>query len=129
MKTLLLNSGDTMQDINLDLISQSKTNSMGKMEKIQYILDKVKDGKIVIVEAGLTPEEESTLIEQTMMGINEEFTGIEIESYVEPEQKSSLLSKMFSSFDSKNMTPKLIGPADKVESVYKDTEHLKTRIQ
>lgn len=129
MRRLWLNLGDkNMQDINLELINSSKTDGMGKMEKIRYILDKVKDGKIVVVEGGLTPEEESTLIEQTMMGINEDFTGIEIESYIEPEQSNSMLSKLFSSFTSKRI-PKLIGPADKVESVYKDTEHLKTRIQ
>ena len=129
MKKLFLNSGDQyMQDINLDLISTSKTQSMGEMEKIQYILDKIKEGKIVIVEEGLTPEEESTLVEQTMIGINEDFTGIEIESYKEPEQPSSVLSKLLSSFTTKT-TPKLIGPAGKVESIYKDTEHLKTRIQ
>lgn len=117
-----------MKDINLELISGSKTESMGKMEKIQYILDKVKDGKIVVVENGLTPEEESTLIEQTMMGIDEEFTGIEIESYVEPERSTSLFAKLTEKFTSVK-TPKIIGPAEKVESVYKDTEHLKTRIK
>lgn len=130
MKKSFLNLGDQyMQDINLDLISTSKTQGMGEMEKIQYILDKVKEGKIVIVEEGLTPSEESTLVEQTMIGINEEFTGIEIESYKEkPNTSSSVLSKLLSSFTTKT-TPKLIGPADKVESIYKDTEHLKTRIQ
>ena len=66
----------------MDLISGEKLEKMTSMEKIRLILDKVKKGKIVVLESGLTPAEEVRLIEMTMTEIRvDEFSGIEIESY------------------------------------------------
>ena len=41
----------------MDLISQEKLEHMTSMEKIRLILDKVKTGRIVVLESGLTPDE------------------------------------------------------------------------
>ena len=70
--------------IQIDLISSQKMDELTTMEKIRMILDGVRSDKIVILETGLSPDEESKLIEVTMSEINPDgFTGIEIETEIE----------------------------------------------
>ena len=58
-----------MREVHMDLISGEKLERMTSMEKIRLILDKVKKGKIVVLENGLTSDEEVRLIEMTMTEI------------------------------------------------------------
>jgi len=68
-------------NIKMDLISEDKVNSMGSMEKIRFVLDGVKSGNIVVLEGGLTSEEQMKLIELAMLEVDEDFTGIEMSGY------------------------------------------------
>ncbi|MCZ7404534.1 MAG: DUF2073 domain-containing protein, partial [Candidatus Methanoperedens sp.] len=52
-----------MKGIQMDLISEDKLDSMTSMEKVRLILDEVRNGKILILEKGLTPNEQTKLIE------------------------------------------------------------------
>jgi hypothetical protein len=71
-----------MQGIQMDLISEEKLAEMAPVEKVRFIIDEVRSGKILVLEKGLTPEEEASLIEMTMTLIEPEgFSGIEMESY------------------------------------------------
>ena len=107
--------------VQIDLISGQRMAGMASMEKIRMILDGVHDGNIVILEEGLSPEEESKLIEVTMAEISpDEFNGIEIETYPKSESRdSSLFSRLMGS---EEPTAKLtvIGPADQIETLHKD---------
>ncbi|MEF8852814.1 MAG: DUF2073 domain-containing protein [Haloarculaceae archaeon] len=90
------------------------------MEKIRTILDGVREGNIVILESGLTPDEESRLIEVTMTEISpDEFNGIEIETYPQSQaDDSSLLGRLMGREETKKLT--VIGPADQIETLHKD---------
>ncbi|MFZ2071286.1 MAG: DUF2073 domain-containing protein [Halobacteriota archaeon] len=68
-------------EIEMRLISRDKMESMTSMEKLRFVLDGVKSGNIVVLEGGLTPEEQMKLIELTMIEVNDEFPGIEISGY------------------------------------------------
>lgn len=110
-----------MQGIQMDLVSEDRLAKMPPVEKIRFIIDEVKNGKILVLEKGLTPEEEATLIEMTMTQIQpDDFAGIEMESY--PSQAdSSLLGKLFK----KNVVRTrltLIGPANKLKTLKKDRD-------
>ena len=71
-----------VQEVRMDIVSKTRLSSMTAMEKIRLILDSVHTGKIIVLEWGLTPEEEAKLIEVTMSEItHDDFIGIEIESY------------------------------------------------
>ena len=48
-----------LQGVQIDLISQESLENMTSMEKIHLILDKVRQGTIVILEKGLEPDEQS----------------------------------------------------------------------
>ncbi|WP_394740788.1 DUF2073 domain-containing protein [Natronococcus roseus] len=108
--------------VQIDLISGERMDTLASTEKIRMILDGVHDGNIVILEEGLTPDEESKLIEMTMAEISPDagFNGIEIETYPKSETKdSSLLGRLMGSNES---TAKLtvIGPANQIETLHKD---------
>lgn len=100
--------------IQVNLVSKEKLKKMSPMEKIRMILENVKEGKVVVLESGLTPEEEAKLIELTMLEIDHEnFVGIEVESYP---YKEGFLSKLLGK---KTGRLTLIGPANKVKTISK----------
>jgi len=101
-----------MQGVRIDLISEERLAQMPSMEKIRLILDNVREGTIVILESGLTPEEQSVLIEMTMQEILPDgFSGIEIESYPSKQRPSSVFSRFIKGDDeSRRLT--VIGPAN-----------------
>ncbi|MUV89607.1 DUF2073 domain-containing protein [Halapricum sp. CBA1109] len=107
--------------VQIDMISAERMEGLTSMEKIRIILDGVRDGNIVILEEGLTPDEESRLIEVTMTEISpDEFNGIEIESYPQSgDDEGGFLGRLMG----KESTPKkltVIGPANQIETLHKD---------
>jgi len=116
----------SMREVQMDLISGEKLEKMTSMEKIRLILDKVKTGRIVVLERGLTPDEEVRLIEMTMTEIRvDEFSGIEIESY--PSKKEgSFFDKIFGRSIKGRMT--VIGPANQIRTIEKDKYQISTKV-
>ncbi|WP_254532176.1 DUF2073 domain-containing protein [Natrinema gelatinilyticum] len=112
---------DPSDGVQIDMISGERLDGMATMEKIRMILDGVHDGNIVILEEGLTPDEESRLIEVTMAEISpDEFNGIEIETYPKSDTRnSSLLSRLMGS-DQPDTKLTVIGPANQIETLHKD---------
>jgi hypothetical protein len=110
----------TEDGVQIDLISGERMAGKTSMEKIRMILDGVRDGKIVVLETGLTPDEESKLIEVTMTEINpDDFTGIEIESFPQSETRdTSFLGRLMGRESTSKLT--VIGPANQIESLHKD---------
>jgi hypothetical protein len=106
--------------VQIDLISGERMSNMASMEKIRMILDGVHEGNIVVLEEGLTPEEESRLIEVTMTEISpDEFNGIEIETYPRSRtDNSSLLGRLMGQEQTAKLT--VIGPANQIETLHKD---------
>ncbi|ACV46944.1 MULTISPECIES: DUF2073 domain-containing protein [Halomicrobium] len=106
--------------VQIDLISGEQMDGLTSMEKIRNILDGVRDGKIVVLEEGLSPDEESRLIEVTMTEISpDEFNGIEIETYPRSETSdTSFLDRLMGTQSTKKLT--VIGPANQIETLHKD---------
>jgi hypothetical protein len=106
--------------VRIDMISGERMQGLASMEKIRMILDGVRDGNIVILEEGLSPDEESKLIEVTMTEINpEEFNGIEIETYPRSQTSdSSFLDRLMGRESTAKLT--VIGPANQIETLHKD---------
>jgi hypothetical protein len=108
--------------VQIDLVSAARMEGMASMEKVRLILDGVRDGKIVILEQGLSPDEESKLIEVTMSEINpDDFSGIEIETYPSSSAgKGGLLGRLMGGGDDNKLT--VIGPANQIETLHKDED-------
>ena len=114
-----------VMEVKLNLISKERLEKMGTMEKLRMILDEVKSGKIVVLESGLTPEEEAKLIEMTMLEIDHEnFVGIEVESY--PQKSSSFFSKLFGRKGGRLM---VIGPANRLKTLEKREDIIEALIR
>jgi hypothetical protein len=106
--------------VQIDLVSGDRMDNMTTMEKVRMILDGVHEGKIVILEEGLSPDEESKLIEVTMAEITpDEFSGIEIETYPSSDSgDASLLGRLMGRPEPRKLT--VIGPANRIETLHKD---------
>jgi hypothetical protein len=119
--------------IRVDLLRQSQLTDMGRTEKIRYIIDRVREGRVVILEHGLDPDEHALLIEKTMTEIDhDEFTGVDVESYPEMDSSSdseSLLDRIFNRNrnDSSDLT--VIGPASRMKTLHKDSDQISTLLK
>ncbi|HDN64823.1 MAG TPA: DUF2073 domain-containing protein [Methanosarcinales archaeon] len=110
-----------MKGIQMDLISSDKLERLSSVEKIRMILDSVEDGKIIVLERGLTPQEETKLIEATMTKITPgEFAGIEIESYPGAVHQSWFDKLRKKPVDRARLT--VIGPADQLKMLKRDRD-------
>ena len=116
------------EGVQIDLISGERMASKATMEKIRMILDGVHDGNIVILEDGLSPDEESRLIEVTMSEISpDEFSGIEIETYPRSgAEPGGLIDRIIGRDSNSKLT--VIGPANRIETLHKDETLIKALV-
>ena len=111
--------------ISFNLVSRNKLDELSSSEKLKYILKEVKKGRILVLEQGLTPVEQTSLIENTMREIDQDtFIGIEMEGY--GEDKISFLQRVFGIIKKPRMT--VIGPAHLLKMVHKDNDTIETTI-
>lgn len=111
----------SMKGIQMDLVSSDKLDRLTSVEKIRMILDSVEDGKIIVLERGLTPQEETKLIEATMTKITPgEFAGIEIESYPGAVHQSWFDKLLKKPINRARLT--VIGPADQLKMLKRDRD-------
>ena len=111
--------------ISVNLVSRQRLDELSSTEKIGFILKEVQQGKILVLEHGLTPPEQANLIEQTMKHIEEDtFIGIEMEGY--GEDKPSFFQRLLGNLKKPRMT--VIGPADLLKTIRKDSRMIQTQI-
>jgi hypothetical protein len=119
--------GDDGDGVQIDLISAERMENLRTMEKIRLILDGVHDDNIVILESGLTPDEESKLIEVTMSEISPDgFTGIEIETYPSGGGDAGFLGRIMGKKQDSKLT--VIGPANRIKTLHKDENFISTLV-
>ena len=111
--------------IAFNLISRQKLENLSSSEKLSDILKEVKEGRILVLEHGLTASEQTQLIEHTMKEINHDtFIGIEIGGY--ENEKLGFFQRVFGVIKKPRMT--VIGPAHLLKMVHKDNDMIKTTI-
>lgn len=111
--------------ITFNLISRQKLEQFSSSEKLKYILNEVKEGRILVLEHGLTATEQTQLIEHTMKEINHDtFIGIEIGGY--ENEKIGFFQRVFGVVKKPRMT--VIGPAHLLKMVHKDNDMIETTI-
>ncbi len=113
-----------IQGVQIDMLSADRLSKMTSYEKIRLILDDVHQGCVVVLERGLTPEEQGTLLEATMMEISPgAFSGIEIETYPAATEEKKIFGKLFGkkSHESRLM---VIGPVDQLKMLSREKDRL-----
>lgn len=105
--------------VELEFLSSGVLNKKIGEEKIKFMLDKIKEGKILITDAPLTPIEESKLIEMTMGSIDDKFKGIEVATLSTEEE--GIFDKIVAFFGiKKGLT--VIGPSKMIKKIKKEKE-------
>ncbi|HJJ48459.1 MAG TPA: DUF2073 domain-containing protein [Methanocorpusculum sp.] len=113
-----------IQGVQIDMISADRTAKMTSYEKIRLILDDVHQGSVVVLEQGLSPEEQASLLEMTMMEITPgAFSGIEIETYPANNKDKSFFSKLFGKKTSESRMM-VIGPVDQLKIFSREKDRL-----
>ncbi len=111
--------------ISFNLVSKDKLENFSSDEKLKFIIKEIKKGKILVLECGLTPMEQTNLIEKTMREIKQDtFIGVEMEGY-SPEN-TSFIKRILGISSKPRMT--LVGPADLLKMVKKDNDMIQTKI-
>ena len=111
--------------IAFNLVSRQKLGGLSSSEKLKFILNEVRKGKILVLEQGLTSIEQANLIQQTMKEIEQDtFIGIEMGGY--EEDKPSFIQRVFGIMKRPRMT--VIGPAHLLKTVHKDNDVIETII-
>ncbi len=108
--------------IELEFISSDILVSKNEDERIEYILDRVKKNKILIMEGSLSPMEESRLIEIDMTQISDEFPGIEFATLGEKEK--GFREKIIHLLGGKTGGLTVVGPSRLVKRIKKDPKRI-----
>jgi hypothetical protein len=113
------------EGISFNLISHNKLDKLSSDEKLKFILNEVKKGKILVLEHGLTALEQTSLIENTMREIEQDtFIGVEMEGY--EQENPTFFQKIFKINKKPRIT--MIGPADLLKTVHKDNNMIQIKI-
>ncbi len=111
--------------ISFNLVSRQKLGALSSDEKLKFILQEVKKGNILVLEYGLTPLEQTSLIENTMKEIEHDtFIGVEMEGY--GQDNATFIQKILGMTKKPRLT--LIGPANLLKTVHKDRNMIQTKI-
>src|SRR5690606_28218573 len=108
-----------MDGLKMDFLSSKALEDKSSIEKISLIIDRVKDGDILVLEGSLSPSEEAELIETTMREIDvDNFVGIDIYTLEKDEKAFLGLSKR------RTVGLTIIGPANVMRTVKKKSNFL-----
>lgn len=81
--------------VTIEFLSKDRLSGDSFDEKLQSVLEKVKDNYVLVLEEGWTPEEKRTLIQASMEEVDEDFPGVE---FMGLESSGSRLEKAKSMF-------------------------------
>ncbi|MGA1819762.1 MAG: DUF2073 domain-containing protein [Thermoplasmatota archaeon] len=110
--------GEEGSGISIDLISTERLEELGR-EKIRFILDQVKKGKVLVLEKGLTSAEELELIRVTMTEIDHDsFIGVETPGFTGNLNRRTFIQRLLGRSPPPRMM--VVGPAPLLKTIKKD---------
>lgn len=86
---------DNEEGVTIEFLSRDKLSSNNFEEKLQLILEKVRDDAVLVLEESWTPEEKRELIQNSMQEVNEEFPGVEFMGLAGEPSKVSKAKRLF----------------------------------
>ena len=118
MKRVLKDRPEEVNGISIDLISTERLEELGK-DKITFILEQVKAGKVLVLEKGLTSSEELELIRITMTEIDHDsFIGVETPGFTGNVSRRTFFQKLLGRAPPPRMM--VVGPAQLLKTIKKD---------
>jgi hypothetical protein len=110
-------------NIELEFISSDILDEKKGEDKMKYILDKVRENKILVMEESLSSTEEAKLIEETMRSISEKFSGIEV-STLREKSDSGIREKIIKLLGGRTGGLTVIGPSKLIKQIKKEPKRI-----
>jgi hypothetical protein len=117
-RKVLKERGEEGNGISIDLISTERLEEIGS-GKIDFIIEQVRMGKVLVLEKGLTSSEELELIRITMTQIDHDsFIGVETPGFTGNVSRRSFLQRLLGRSPPPRMM--VVGPAHLLKTIKKD---------
>ncbi|MFW9924736.1 MAG: DUF2073 domain-containing protein [Candidatus Thorarchaeota archaeon] len=112
----------------VDFITKSATDKLTTFEKIKMIIRLVRQNRVLIIENGLSPEEEAELIKQTMMVIDfNNFIGVEFFNW---DRNSAQPKRIFKKSPQNNENHyTVVAPTEAIQIVEDSVDLLSIKLQ
>jgi hypothetical protein len=121
----------TGEEIKVEVMAKSALEGMSRTEIVDYVIEKAKDGAVIVFEGQLNPDLLTEIIQRTMEEVDvEEFTGIDI--YVVPPKakaqrsRRSLVDKLLGRRSEEGVT--VISPADVLKDLKKGEDFITLKL-
>ncbi|MFH0863213.1 MAG: DUF2073 domain-containing protein [Candidatus Altiarchaeota archaeon] len=105
--------------IHIEFIGVEMLKGITPEQKIYFILEHVKEDRIVVIDEGLTALEEGKLIQATMLQVNKKFQGIEV-STLREKTADGLRERLIRMLGGSTGGLTVIGPAKLIKQISKD---------
>jgi hypothetical protein len=110
-------------EIQIEFISAGVLQGMDTGDKMRYVLEHVKEDKILVIEEGMSPMEESALIQATMAQVTKKFPGIEV-STLRDKAEDTIRHKLIRMLGGRTGGLTVIGPSRLVRQIKKDPKRI-----
>jgi hypothetical protein len=110
-------------DIEIEFISTDVLEGKTPEEKMEFLLERIKDDKIIVVEESLSSQEEVLLIEATMKQISKRFPGVEI-STLRERSAEGFKEKLIKLLGGRTGGLTVIGPSKLVKKIKKEPQKI-----
>ncbi len=124
-----------IRGLTLHFMPYSEIAKLDTVERIKKLLKIILDNKVVILQGRLKPEEESRLIEDTMIMIGniKGFKGVELEVISQDSEEKGMLEKfkfgLAKALVGQQDALTIIGPASVVKEMKKDPKKLEVMMR
>jgi hypothetical protein len=110
-------------NIELEFISSQILDQLSGDDKMKFVLERIKENKILVVEGSLSSTEEAKLIEATMKDISDKFPGIEV-STLRDKAESGIKEKIIKMLGGKTGGLTVIGPSKLIKQIKKEPQRI-----
>ena len=112
-----------MSEIELEFISSDVMKSKSVEARMKYIIDHVRDSKILVIEESMSPQEEAALIEETMRQVGKKFQGIGV-STLRERGEEGIKEKLIRLLGGTTGGITVIGPSRLVKKIKKEPQQI-----
>ncbi len=109
--------------VEIEFISSDMLGKKTEKEKMSYILERISQNKILVVEESLSYDEETKLIEETMKRVNDKFPGIEV-STLREKTEGGLRERLIKMLGGSTGGLTIIGPSKLVKKIKKEPQQI-----
>jgi uncharacterized protein len=110
-------------NIELEFISSQILDQLSGDDKMKFVLERIKENKILVIEGSLSSTEEAKLIEATMKDISDKFPGIEV-STLRDKAESGIKEKIIKMLGGKTGGLTVIGPSKLIKQIKKEPQRI-----